>query len=112
MNAPTALARTPEPPYYAVIFTSLRTDGDRGYDAMADRMMALAAQQEGFLGVDSARAANGVGITVSYWRDAASIQRWKRNTDHQNAQKAGQETWYTDYQVRVTKVERAYGSPG
>ncbi|MES1167935.1 MAG: antibiotic biosynthesis monooxygenase, partial [Oleiharenicola lentus] len=104
-------ARTPAPPYYAVIFTSLRTDGDRGYGDMAQRMMELAAQQPGYLGVESARGGDGLGITVSYWRDEASIQAWKRNTEHQQAQRGGQETWYADYQVRITRVERAYGKP-
>lgn len=109
MSTPVAITTTPEPPYYAVIFTSLRTEGDRGYGDMADRMAELAAQQPGFLGVESARGANGVGITVSYWRDEASIMAWKRNADHQQAQRGGQQTWYADYQVRIAKVERAYG---
>ena len=109
MSAPAQLAATPEPPYYAVIFTSRRTDGDRGYGAMAERMVALAATQPGCLGVESARGADGLGITVSYWRDEASIAAWKRDTEHQQAQHAGQQTWYADYQVRVARVERAYG---
>jgi heme-degrading monooxygenase HmoA len=100
---------TPEPPYYAVIFTSRRTDGDHGYDVMAARMVALASTQPGFLGVESARGTDGLGITVSYWRDEVSIAAWKRDTEHRQAQRAGQQTWYADYQVRVAKVERAYG---
>jgi heme-degrading monooxygenase HmoA len=110
VSAPGALARTPEPPYYAVIFTSRRTEDDRGYGAMAEKMVALAAQQPGFLGVESARGADGLGITVSYWRDEASIAAWKRDTQHQAAQRGGKETWYSDYAVRVAKVERAYGA--
>ena len=109
MSAPAALARTPEPPYYAVIFASQRTAGDRGYDDMAARMMELAAKQPGYLGVDCVRNAEGRGITVSYWRDEASIAAWKRDTEHQQAQRGGRQTWYADYQVRVAKVERAYG---
>lgn len=112
MSTAAALTATPEPPYYAVIFTSLRTDGDRGYGAMAGRMVQLAAQQPGYLGVDSVRDAAGRGITISYWRDAASIAAWKRDTEHQQAQRGGQQTWYADYQVRIAKVERAYGKPG
>lgn len=112
MNASARLARTPELPYYAVIFTSLRkTDGDRGYSAMADHMVELAAKQDGFLGVDSVRDANGAGITVSYWRDEAAILAWKRNDEHQKAQRGGQHTWYADYEIRIAKVERAYGHP-
>ena len=109
MSALVALARTPAPPYYAVIFSSRRTDGDRGYGAMSERMMALAAKQPGFLGVDSARGADGLGLTVSYWRDEASIFAWKRDTEHQQAQQGGKQTWYADYTVRIAKVERAYG---
>ena len=101
------IANTPEPPYYAVIFSSLRTDGDNGYGAMAERMDALAAQQPGYLGVESAR--EGLGLTVSYWRDLASIRAWKANAEHLVAQQTGRSTWYTDYKTRICKVERDYG---
>lgn len=111
MSTPAVLTRTPAPPYYAVIFTSQRTAGDRGYGDMSARMGELAAKQPGYLGMDSVRDAGGHGITVSYWRDEASILAWKRDTEHQQAQRGGQLTWYDDYQVRVAKVERAYGKP-
>ena len=111
MSISAAPARTPVPPYYAVIFTSQRTDGDRGYGDMADRMVELAAKQPGYLGIDSVRDVEGHGITVSYWRDEALILAWKRDTEHQQAPRGGQQTWYADYQVRVAKVERAYGKP-
>ena len=100
------IARTPEPPYWAVIFTSLRTDDDAGYGAMAEAMMALAAEQPGYLGVESAR--EGVGITVSYWRDLESIAAWKAVLKHQAAQRAGRERWYTDYTTHIARVERDY----
>jgi heme-degrading monooxygenase HmoA len=108
-STPAAFARTPEPPYYAVIFTSQRTDGDRGYDSMAGRMVELAAKQPGFLGVESVRGADGFGITVSYWASEEAIVAWKAHLEHQSAQEAGKRTWYADYQLRVAKVERAYG---
>jgi heme-degrading monooxygenase HmoA len=111
MSSLVQLARTPEPPYCAVIFTSRRTDGDHGYGAMFDHMVELAAKQPGYLGRESAREANGLGLTISYWRDEASILAWKRDTEHQPAQRAGLQTWYAGYQVRVAKVERAYGQP-
>jgi heme-degrading monooxygenase HmoA len=101
------LTTTPEPPYYAVIFTSIRTEQVEGYDEMSQRMMQLAAEQPGFLGVDSARS--GVGITVSYWKDLASIHAWKRHTEHREAQHEGKASWYACYSVRVAKVEYAYG---
>ena len=109
MSHPAGIARTPAPPYFAVIFTSRRTEGDHGYGAMADRMVELGSNYDGFLGIDSARGADGLGITVSYWRDEAAIAVWKRDTEHQKAQRGGQQTWYADYEVRVAKVERAYG---
>lgn len=109
MSTPTGLARTPAPPYYAVIFTSLRTEGDHGYGNVAERMVELGSQQDGFLGIESARGADGLGITVSYWRDEAAIRAWKQNSEHQRAQHGGQTTWYANYEVRVAKVERAYG---
>jgi heme-degrading monooxygenase HmoA len=102
------IANTPKPPYYAVIFTSLRTDGDAGYAAMAQRMEQLAAQQPGFLGVESAR--EGLGITVSYWESEAAIAAWKRNAEHLVAQERGQREWYSAYRTRVCRVEREYGA--
>jgi heme-degrading monooxygenase HmoA len=101
------LAQTPEPPYTAVIFTSLRTDGDRGYDATSDRMDELAAQQPGYLGIESAR--DGVGITVSYWATPAHAAAWKAVAEHLEAQRLGREQWYAAYRVRVATVEREYG---
>lgn len=109
MSTPTGLACLPAPPYYAVIFTSRRTAGDHGYDAMAKRMAELGASYDGFLGLESARGADGVGITVSYWRDEAAIAAWKHDTEHQQAQRGGREAWYADYAVRIARVERAYG---
>jgi heme-degrading monooxygenase HmoA len=105
------IAITPQAPYYAVIFTSLRTEGDRGYGRMAERMVELAAQQPGFLGVESTRDPNGLGITVSYWESEEAIARWKANAEHRVAQEGGKKTWYSGYQLRVAKVERDYGKP-
>lgn len=101
------IAETPEPPYFAVIFSSVRTEGDRSYGAMADRMLELAAQQEGFLGIESAR--EEVGITVSYWASEEAIKNWKQNAEHLEAQRLGHNVLYADFRVRVARVERAYG---
>jgi heme-degrading monooxygenase HmoA len=101
------IASTPEPPYVAVIFTSVRTDGDHGYAEMSERMDELAARQPGFLGVESAR--EGVGITVSYWADQAAARAWKRDAEHLIAQRRGREEWYAGYRVRIATVERDYG---
>ncbi|SFA54164.1 Heme-degrading monooxygenase HmoA [Parageobacillus thermantarcticus] len=98
-----------EKPYYAVIFTSQRTDGDHGYEAMAKQMVELASQQPGFLGVDSIRDKNGIGITVSYWDSLEAIQQWKKHAAHQIAQEKGKQQWYERYSVRVCKVEREHG---
>ena len=103
-----SFAHTPAPPYYAVIFTSLRTEGDQGYGAMAERMVELAAaQQPGFLGVESAR--EGLGITVSYWADLASIAAWKANAEQQDAQRQARAQWYAGFKTRIARVERDYG---
>jgi heme-degrading monooxygenase HmoA len=102
-----SIASTPEPPYVAVVFTSLRTEGDRGYAAMTARMERLAAEQPGYLGVESARA--GLGITVSYWVDEDAAKAWKQVAEHLVAQRLGRETWYADYRVRVAVVLRDYG---
>jgi heme-degrading monooxygenase HmoA len=104
-------ARTPEPPYYAVIFTSTRTAVDEGYGAMADRMVALASGQPGFLGVESARGPDGLGITVSYWTSEAAIAAWKAHAEHRIAQSSGNQKWYEHFETRVAKVERAYAGP-
>lgn len=101
-----SIASTPAPPYYAVIFTSLRTEGDHGYSAMADAMASLATTQPGFLGIESAR--EGLGITVSYWDSLASIAAWKQNSAHLVAQRRGHEIWYEQFKVRICRVEREY----
>jgi len=101
------IANTPKPPYYAVIFTSIRTDHDNGYNKMADRMIELAKQQSGFLGIESAR--ENTGVTVSYWTNLASIHAWKANAEHQQAQRKGREEWYSNFRVRISKVEHEYG---
>ncbi len=104
----TSIANTPEPPYFAVIFTSQRTDGDNGYGAMAERMAELASQQDGYLGAESTRDADGFGITVSYWASQESIKQWKANVEHLAAQAQGRSDWYQQFKVRVARVERAY----
>jgi len=101
------IAKTPEPPYYSVIFTSVRTPGNNGYSQVADRMVELASQQPGFLGIEFAR--EDVGITVSYWSDLESIQNWRDNSEHQEARKLGHTQWYSSFRLRIAKVEREYG---
>lgn len=99
------MAKTPEPPYYAVIFSSQRTEGDNHYGKMAEKMVELASKQEGFLGVESARD-EALGITVSYWDSLESIHNWKENTIHKVAQNKGKSEWYKNFSLRVCKVER------
>lgn len=105
---PSPFAITPEPPYYVVTFSSIRTEGDNGYGAMADRMAELALQQPGCLGAESARDAEGFGITNSYWADEESLKAWKQVANHLAAQRLGRERWYKQYKVRIARVERAY----
>lgn len=102
-------ARLPEPPYYTVIFSSQRTPGENGYDPMASRMVELASVQPGYLGVESARAADGFGITVSYWSSREAIAAWRAHAEHQIAQEKGKTRWYAHYELRIARVERAYG---
>lgn len=101
------LANTPKPPYYAVIFTSIRTDFNENYDEIANLMVDLASKQVGFLGIESARST--IGITVSYWSNLEAIREWKQHVDHQMAQKMGRDVWYQQYKTRIAKVERDYG---
>lgn len=102
-----SIAATPSPPYYAVIFTSVRTEVDEGYGAMAEDMVRLAKGQPGYLGYESARA--GIGITVSYWESLEAIRAWKQHAEHIIAQRYGREKWYSAYKARICKVERDYG---
>ena len=106
-----AFAATPAPPYYAVIFSSQRSQGEGGYGAMAERMVELAVFQPGYLGIESSRDADGFGITVSYWRSEADIAAWKRNAEHAVARERGRSQWYQHFELRVARVERAYGGP-
>lgn len=101
-------AKTPKPPYYAVIFTSIRNEGDDGYAQAAERMVQLASEQPGFLGFETAR--QDIGISVSYWTSEEAIKAWKANTEHLTAQQRGKDDWYRWYRIRVCRVEREYGS--
>ena len=105
-----AFAMTPTPPYYAVIFSSQRRAEEAGYAVTADRMVELAAQQPGYLGIESVRGSDGFGITVSYWQSEADIVAWKRNAEHGLARERGRNEWYEHFELRVSRVERAYGS--
>jgi len=96
----------PKKPYYAVIFTNLRTSGDDGYAKMAEEMETLARKQPGFLDFESAR--DGLGISISYWESLEAIANWKAQLDHKEAQKQGIDKWYSWYKVRVCRVEREY----
>ena len=100
------IAKTPAAPYYAVIFTSIRTPEDKGYSSMAAAMLEAAQKQPGFLGVESAR--EDIGITVSYWDSLESITAWKKDAQHLIAQKLGREQWYASYKTRISLVERDY----
>jgi heme-degrading monooxygenase HmoA len=106
-----AFAQLPTPPYYAVIFSSLRTEGGQGYEQMAERMVELASAQPGFLGAESVRGADGFGITVSYWDSEAAIRAWREHAEHRIAQESGRTLWYEHYELRVARVERAWGKP-
>lgn len=103
-----AFAKLPEPPYYSVIFSSQRTAGENGYGLMADRMVELAAEQPGYLGVESVRGADGFGITVSYWSSLQAIAAWRAHAEHRIAQENGKALWYEHYELRIACVERAY----
>lgn len=111
MNDP--LAADYPTPYYAVVFSSVATGEDTdGYQRMAARMQELAEQQPGYLGIESTRGDDGVGITVSYWRDEDSIRNWHSVAEHREAQRLGREKWYRRFRLRVCRVERAYGLDG
>lgn len=101
------LAQTPIPPYFAAIFSSVRTDIDEGYYAMNDALIEALSEMPGYLGHESAR--EEVGITVSYWSDLESLRKWKELPLHQQAQHLGREKWYSAYKVRICTVERDYG---
>ncbi|MBS4077099.1 MULTISPECIES: antibiotic biosynthesis monooxygenase family protein [Pseudomonas] len=93
---------------FAVIFTSTRTEGDNGYAAAAERMEELVNMQPGYLGVESVRGADGVGITVSYWESEAAILAWRQNPEHRVIQERGRSIWYSKFHTRVCRVEREY----
>jgi heme-degrading monooxygenase HmoA len=103
------IASTPTPPYYAVIFTSLKTMNVQGYEETSARMVQLAQQQEGYLGHESAREDEGLGITVSYWSSLDAIKKWKQNMEHLVAQLRGRKDWYAAFKTRICLVERDYG---
>ncbi len=105
-----AFAALPQPPYYAVVFSSTRTEADEaGYGEAAQRMVELAREQPGFLGVESARGVDGFGITVSYWESEDAIRAWRRHAEHAATRERGRAAWYRHFELRIARVERAYG---
>ncbi len=104
-------ASTPKPPYYAVIFSSKMSSDTEGYAEMAQKMEHMALACKGCLGAESARGADGFGITVSYWDSEENMRAWKLDAEHLLAQKLGREKWYESYYSRVARVERAYSNP-
>ncbi len=102
----------PQPPYYAVIFTNQRNEGDdAAYSKTAERMTELATRQPGFLGIDSTRSEDGFGITVSYWQSLEAISDWKRNSEHEEARRQGNDVWYQAFSLHISRVERSYEGP-
>ena len=109
---PERFARLPPPPYYAVIFSSQRNfRGEEDYQAAAEAMFELVQQQPGFLGVESTRDAGGFGITVAYFDSETNILHWRNHSAHAATRERGKREWYEHFEVRVAKVERAYGGP-
>ncbi len=100
------IADTPSPPYYAEIFTSIRSAGDNGYHDMAQKLIAAVVNQPGFLGVEFAR--EGVGLTISYWESLEAIENWREHMKHAEARQMGRDKWYLGFKVRICKVERDY----
>src|SRR5262245_19331487 len=100
-----SFARLPAPPYYTVIFSSQRSSGENGYGQTADRMVELASSQPGYLGIESARGADGFGITVSYWASLEAIAAWKAHAEHRVAQETGKTLWYEHFELRIARVE-------
>lgn len=101
-----SIANTPKPPYYAVIFTSIKNAENTEYETISEKMVELVQKQPGFLGFESAK--EEIGITVSYWESIEAIQLWNNNLAHQEAQKLGKEKFYQSFKVRISKVERDY----
>jgi len=108
MTAPSGIASGFKPPYYVVVFTSVLREPADGYADMAERMVRLASEQPGFLGMESLRE-GGLGITVSYWTSEEALVAWKRQAEHRAAQELGRSSWYRQYRVRIARVEREYG---
>ena len=96
------------PPYYAVVFSSVRRPSIPEYAAAGQRMTELTAAQPGFLGIEELNEGQR-GITISYWADLDSIQAWKKNAEHQMAQAKGQKFWYERFELKVARVAKAYG---
>lgn len=106
------ITQTPKPPYFTVIFTSIRTKVEEGYTEMNDSLWADAEKLPGFIGGESLRNEDGFGVTVLYFKEMETIKEWSQYQKHLRAKELGKEKWYSDYRVRIAKVEREYGMPG
>ena len=101
--------------YFAAIFTTQRSQsGDDVYEIMTSRMLTLAQQQQGFLGLESVRSDDGIGITVSYWSNREAIKNWGRHAEHVSVQAMGRQEFYHWYRLRIAEVftDRVFTSDG
>lgn len=106
------ISKTPTPPYYAVVFTSINANVDHTeHTEMYGRLVKLAETYEGYLGIEPARNADGTGVAAVYFRDLKAVDEWAKDPEHQVAKRKGREVWYSHYMIRICRVERAYGRP-
>jgi heme-degrading monooxygenase HmoA len=103
------IVKTPDPPYYTVIFTSVRTEVDEGYSEMNEALWLDAQKLPGFIGAEAFRDEDRFGVTVLYFKDLETIHEWSKYQKHLRAKEMGKQKWYSDYRVRIAKVEREYG---
>ncbi|MDX2168218.1 MAG: antibiotic biosynthesis monooxygenase [Deltaproteobacteria bacterium] len=101
------IARTPEPPYYAVIAPAELNPDLEGYAQTALRLMQVAREVDGFLGIESCIAGN-FSLAVSYWRSLEAIAEWRRHAEHRLAKDNGMQRWFAAYCTRIARVERVY----
>ena len=96
----------------AVIFEVwMAPDRQQDYLAIAARLKPELEKMDGFISIERFQSLSEAGklLSLSVWRDEEAVRAWRNHPDHRVAQRAGRESIFSDYRLRIVSVLRDYG---
>jgi heme-degrading monooxygenase HmoA len=76
--------------------------------AIGERMHAIATAMPGFVSYKDYTAEDGENVTVVEFDSEAEQLAWRNHAEHRDAQERGRREFFSEYQIQVCRVERAY----